>query len=309
MSTETVMDMSLDTRTSLPDDFTFSCQILILSQHLIELPAWFLCGNRYVKVLDMSKCTKITIIPNVFCTENSVEHIIWPPDITVIHDNCLCNSNIQKIDLSYCNQLIKICNNFCENTNITDIILPVSIQNISDGFCGYSTLTHLDLSHCVNLIYIGSYFCEYTNIKCIKFPKSLMFICHSIYNQNVQELDFSDCKDIIITTYGMCKMKTLKIYSIDNIAKMYIHCENIYIYNITETKSLDLTDIKSLRNVHLPEGKYCIANIQSKDYSNINFWLGHVVFPASYFIDISLHKHSYLNVKDLDMLDTQLETI
>jgi hypothetical protein len=106
MSNETVMDMSLDTRTELSENFTCSCEILILSPYLFELPVWFLRGNTCVKVLDMSKCTQVTIIPDNFCNYTSIDHIIWPPNITSIHRKCIFgNLCTQVVDLSYCKKL------------------------------------------------------------------------------------------------------------------------------------------------------------------------------------------------------------
>jgi hypothetical protein len=313
MSTESIMDLTLDTRTTLPEDFTCSCEILILSPYLIELPDWFLYVNEFVKTLDMSKCTNITIISFNFCGYSNIDNIIWPPNIKIIQSSCLYNNMcIQKIDLSYCDQLTLIEDGFCENTNITDITLSVSIQTISfDFLCNNKVLTHLDLSYCIQLTSIGFGFFENTNIQSIRFPKSLQRINNNIcYNSILQELDFSECKDIKIDTYMMCKVNTLKLYSIDNIATFYkIQCENLHIYNVTKTKYLDLSFIKGLQNVYLPEGEYCIVKNQSKDYSNVNFWLGDFIYTANHFKDTSLHIHKYLPISKLAMLDPQLETI
>jgi hypothetical protein len=311
MSTETVMDMSLDTQTELPANFTCSCKILILSPYLTELPKNFLLNNVYVKILDMSKCTQITIIPNSFCGISHIEHIIWPPNIKCIKDNCLqYNYYIQKVDLSYCTQLSVIEDNFCINTNITDITLPVSIKIITFDFLyNNKALTHLDLSYCIQLTSIDCGFCADTNIKSIRFPKSLQKIAGGIcYGSNPQELDFGECKDIKINTYMMCEVETVKLYSIDNIDNTYkIQCKNLHIYNVTETKSLNLTFIEDLVNVYLPEGEYCIVDAQSKDYLNVKFWLHSSVFTAEHFS--TLRWHSYIPVCDLIVLDTQLDTV
>jgi hypothetical protein len=312
MSDETVMDMSLDTQTSLPGNFTCDCQMLILSQYLTKLPIRFLYENRYVKILDMSKCINITIIPYEFCEKSHIEHIIWPPNIKIIHSFCLFdNMCIKKIYLLNCIQLMFIGDTFCYNTNIVDIVLPISIQNISFDFCtNNKALINLDLSHCINLTRIGSCFCANTNIQTIKFPKSLQKIESSIcYNSNVRELDFSECKDIKIDTFMMCKVKALKIYSIDNIDIHIVECKDLYIYNITETKYLNLSFIENLQNVYLPEGEYCITSIGSNLYLYLNtkFWIHSSEFKAEYFSE--LRWYSYIPVHDLAELDTLLETI
>jgi hypothetical protein len=316
MSDETVMDMSLDTQTWLLDNFTCENQILILSPHLMELPIRFLYGNTYVKKLDMSKCTKITKLCNYFCVDNIVEHIIWPPNIETIYDNCLRdNRYLQKLDLSYCKQLSYIGPDFCSNTNVIEIILPVSIQEISFNFCkNNKTLKYLDISHCIHLTEISLYFCANTNIQSIKFPKSLKTISRWIcYVSSVYELDFSECKDLKIDISGMCEVKVLKLYSIDNIKTIHtIYCENLYIYNITKTKSLYLSFVKGLKNVHLPEGEYCITDITDssyKDYSNINLWLGDFIVPTKHFTYKKEHIHSHMPVSTLAVLDTPLETV
>jgi hypothetical protein len=309
MSNETVMDMSLDTRTELPKDFTCDSQILILSSHLSTLPELFLYKNRFVKTLDMSKCIKVIIVTYNFCLESRVEHIIWPPNIKIIQSKCLSkNFCIQKIDLSYCIQLTKIGSHFCEQTTITDILLPVSIQTISHCFFGYNkTLVDLDLSYCIHLTNIGVYFCADTNIKSIKFPKSLQILECAVCcgSENVKELDFSECKDVKINMYKMYKCKKLKLYSIDNLSMIYkIRCENIYIYNIDKCKSLNLTFATYLQNVHLPEGKYNITG----SYSNKTiFWIRSAVFSAEHFSE--LRWYSYIPVHKLSLIDTPLETI
>jgi hypothetical protein len=310
MSDETVMDMSLDTQTSLPGNFTCDCQMLILSQYLTNLPDNFLYKNLHVKTLDMSKCTNITIITWNFCSNSYIEHIIWPPNIESIQFNCLYNSIcIKKIDLGYCDKLMTIGSHFCENTDIVELILPVSIQNIYYYFCTNSkALIHLDLSHCIYLAFIKSYFCSDTNIQSIKFPKSLQKIGSCICcNSHVKDLDFSECKDLKIDIYFMCSVKTLKLYSIDNIDTLCkIQCENLHILNISETKSLDLSFIVGLKNIYLPEGKYCIVG-NLTDYLNVNFWLRSSVFTAEHFS--SLKWYSYVPAHEMVMLDTSLETV
>jgi hypothetical protein len=313
MSIESVTDLTLDTCTSLPCDFICTSQILILSPHLTELPIWFLYENVNVKTLDMSRCTKITIIPDYFCVRSYIEHIIWPPNIKIIQCDCLTdNIYIRKIDLSYCNQLTYISGSFCKNTNITDIALPISIQIIEYEFCkNNKTLMYLDFSFCIKLTNIGFSLCDSTNIRNIIFPKSLQTILGGIcFNSDIQELDFSKCKDIYISAFGICKVKILKIYSIDSITKKCkINCENIYIYNITETKYLDLTDIEGLQTVHLPKGEYCITNITSKDYSNVKFWLGDKELSAKDFSELKWYSYQSLPIHDLVVLDTPLETV
>jgi hypothetical protein len=311
MSIET-LDLTLDTRTELPENFTCDCEILILSLHLTELPSQFLYKNEYVKTLDMSNCTNITVIQCYFCIQSCVENIIWPPNIKIIQSECLSgNIYIRKIDLSYCNQLTYISGGFCRSTNIVDIILPASIRNIDHSFCAFNkALTQLDISYCIHLIFIGSGFCAYSNIQSIRFPKFLKEISHTIgyKSEFLQELDFSECKDIKINTFNICNIITLKLYSIDNIATAHkIHCENLHIYNITETKYLDLSSIEGLQNVYLPEGEYCIANIQSKEYSNIKCWLRDSVYPIAYFS--TLKWYSYLPVQGLVVADIHLDTI
>jgi hypothetical protein len=306
MSTET-LDLTLDTRTTLPEDFTCSCRILILSPSLTELPKYFLYKNKYVKELDMSKCINITIIPSYFCRFSYIEHIIWPPNIRSIQSFCLNNNIcIQKIDLLYCKQLINIGSDFCAYNNITEVFLPVNIQIIEFGFCiGNETLKYLDLSNCIQLVNIGSYFCANINVMFIEFPESLRKIYDCICNgSNVYEIDFSECENVKIETFKMCRIEILKLYSIDNIEKTnIIQCENIYIYNITDTKYLDLSFIEGLQNVYLPEGEYCILNSQSKNYSNVKFWLGDAIFPIEYFTHITTH------TKSLNISYTSLEII
>jgi hypothetical protein len=290
MSTETVTDLKLDTRTELPKKFKCKSQILILSPNLTKLPDWFLYKNRYVKKIDMSKCINITIIPDDFCGRSIIEHIIWPPNIIKIHGDCLkYNTCIQKIDLSYCNKLIAIGFQFCEHTNIVNIILPVS-------------------SYCINLKHIESSFCANTNIQYIKFPKSLETINDICYESNTNELDFSECKNLKIHIYEYFKVETLKLYSIDNIITMCkIQCKNLYIYNIAEYKYLSIAFIYNLQTVHLPEGEYCIKDSQLDLYSNVTFWLRSSAHTAKYFS--TLQRYSYLPVLDLVELDILLETV
>jgi hypothetical protein len=309
MSDETIMDMSLDTQTESPEDFSCEFQTLILSPHLTKLPLWFLYKNEYVKVLNISKCTNIVEIPDNFCRSSCVEHIIWPPNIESIQFNCLRNNIcIQKIDLSYCNQLKIIDNTFCCFTKITDIILPASIQEITDNFCVCSNLVYLDLSYCINLEIIDSYFCKHTSIQSIIFPKFLYSIDSHICfdSKNVEYLDFSECKDVKINTSYICKIKAIKLYSIDNIYKHKIQCEDICIYNITKTRILDLTFIVGLQNVYLPEGEYCIIG-NPTDYLGVKFWLRSSSFSAEYFS--KMRHYSYIPAHEMAMLDTSLETV
>jgi hypothetical protein len=312
MSTDSVMDLMLNTQIELPKDFTCFCKILILSPHLTKLSYRFLYRNIFVKTLDMSKCTNITRISDDFCGFSHIENIIWSPNVSYIRNNCLeYNNYIQTINLSYCNQLMYIESNFCCHTNIVNIFLPVSIQKIDACFFQHNkALTNLDLSYCVHLFNIGDYFSKDTNIQSIIFPKSLQTILHGICfnSKNVKELDFSKCKDIKISTLYMCEVETLKIYSIDNICtENTIHCKNLHIYNITETKTLDLSFIEDLRNVYLPEGEYCIINSHLDIYSNIKFWLQSSAHSADYFRELKWY--SYIPVPELAMLDTSLETI
>jgi hypothetical protein len=313
MSTEAVMDLTLDTRTTLPEDFSCDCQILILSSNLTKLPEYFLHGNKYVKKLDMSKCTNITIIHRFFCIQSCIEHIIWPPNIETISGCCLLdNKCILKIDLSHCTQLTTIESAFCNNTNITDIILPVSIQTITSYFLyNNKTLIHLSLSYCIHLTHIGYRFCSDTNIQSITFPKSLKTISYSVCESlHLQELDFSECQYIDLYIIIMCIAETIKIYSIDNINKTYkVHCKNLHVFNITKTKYLDLSFINDLQNVYLPTGEYCILNSQSKDYSDVNFWLGDSMVSAKTFTNMQIHIQSHLPISKLAMLDIQLDTV
>jgi hypothetical protein len=313
MSIET-LDLTLDTRTTLNEGFTCFCEILILSQHLTELPAWFLYDNKYVKVLDMSKCTKVTLIPFNFCRQSCIEHLIWPPNIIKIGYNCLIDNRfIQRLNLSYCDKLTEIGMCFCQSTNIADIILPVSIKRIAYNFCKYNiNILHLDLSCCTQLEYIALGFCSYTNIQTIRFPKSLQVIdtCLCFNSKNVQELDFSECRYLNIHEYLMCKVKVLKLYSIANIGKNYsTYCEGLHIYNTANNKFLNLSFVENLQNVYLPEGEYCIVDSKSEKYSNVNFWLGDAIFPAEHFTDIAIHKHSSLTVNTLAIIDMPLETV
>jgi hypothetical protein len=308
MSTETVMNLTLDTRTILTADFTCSCKILILSPHLTELPGKFLYNNVRVKILDMSKCTNITEIPDYFCKNSNIENIIWPPNIKNIHNNCLQNNlYIRKINLSYCNKLTFIGNDFCTDTNITELLLPISIHTISNKFLYDSKIiTHLDLSYCINLTYIGTRFCAYTNIQYIRFPKSLKNIREGICCnvKTVRELDFELCVRLSIHTFLMCDVETLKLYSIDSIDKKYkIQCKDLHIYNVTENKYLDLTFIKNLNNIYLPDGKYCIVG----EYPGVKFWLHDVAFSAEYFS--TLRCYSYIPVNELALIDILLETV
>jgi hypothetical protein len=297
MSDETVMDMSLDTRTILPADFTCESQMLILSPNLIKLPDYFLYKNTCVKTLDMSKCINITIIQYNFCNYSSIKNIIWPPNIINIRDKCLkYNIYIQIINLSYCNKLKEIEHCFCENTNIVEIILPISIQRISYGFLyDNKTITYLDLSYCINLTYIDSGFCGNTNIHYIKFPKPLQTMLNRIcYESYIYELDFSECKNVKIHIYNFCTVETLKLYSIDSIDTLYkilykIQCKNLHICNITKTKELDLSFIKGLNNVYLPEGEYYIKDSHLDVYSNVTFWLQSSAHPAKYFSTLQRH--------------------
>jgi hypothetical protein len=308
MTIET-LDLTFDTRTELPEDFTCFCEILILGPNLIELLDDFLQGNGHVKTLDMSKCINLTEIPDYFCSYSYIENIIWPPNINTIERILLYkNFCIKTVDLSNCNQLTVIENDFCSYSGVVNIILPISIQTISHGFCNSNKyLATLDFSYCINLRYIGLYFCTDTNIQSIKFPKSLQIIDPYIcFNSDVQELDFSECKDVRIYTFHMCSVEILKLYSIDNIDTVNkIYCKNLYIYNITETKSLDLTFIEGLQNVYLPEGEYCII---CKSL-NVKFWLGDSIFPVEYFKDTALHVYSYLPVSKLAIVDPQLDIV
>jgi hypothetical protein len=316
MSDETVLDMSLDTQTELPADFTCSCEILILSPHLVKLPDKFLYENRYVKTLNMSKCINITILPHGFCKNSNVEHIIWPPNITNIQYDCLWeNYSIQIVDLSYCIQLTNIDDFFCNVVDIIDILLPISLKNITYGFCRFTgNVKSLDISHCINLTHIGEFFFSDTHIKYIKFPKSLRKILNGIaYGSNAKELDFSECKDVLISTLGMSRVETLKIYSIDNIETTnIIHCKDLHILAITETKELDLSFIGDLNNVYLPEGEYRIViNNNRPSYWGIKFWLGDTSYPAEHFINLQLYEHEYAHipVSKLVIVDSQLGTI
>ncbi len=167
---------------------------------------------------------------------------------------------------------------------------------------------HLDLSHCINLTRIGLGFCSNANIKSIKLPNSLEISPGLSRVINLQELDCSTCKDIKIYSQ---KVDTLRIYSIDNIGKLgvyKIHCRNLHILNIMETKMLDLSFTENLQNVYLPEGEYCIVDAQSKKYSNVKFYLGDAILHAGYFTYISPRVHSYLPIQEA-MIDAQLDTI
>jgi hypothetical protein len=313
MSIESVMDMSLDNQTVLPYGFTCTSQVLILSPNLTKLQVNFLYDNSCVKTLDMSKCTKITTIPDNFCAYSCIQHIIWPPNIKIILSCCLAyNIYIQKIDLTYCTSLTDIGSNFCQYTNIVHLCLPISIRTISFNFCNHNkTLIHLDFSLYINLAYIGSYFCAYTNIQYIKFPRSLQIIDYYVCcDSNVNEIDFSECKSLCMNTYKMCKGKILKLYSINNINITRINkiqFITLHIYNIAETKSLDLSFIEGLQDVYLPEGKYCIADSRSKDYLNVKFWIRSSVFPSNHFSELKWY--SYIPVHDLVELDIPLDSI
>ncbi len=309
-------DMTLDTRTSLPEDFTCDSQILILSPYLTELPKKFLYKNKYVKTLDMSKCTEITIIPDNFCGFSYVKHIIWPPNIITIQINCLYyNKYIQKIDLSYCNQLLNINTDFCEGTNIVDIILSVSIQYIGFSFlCNNKTASQLDLSYCINLEYIGRYFCKHTTIQIVKFPKSLLTMrncicCESYAFMAIQELDFSECKDVKIEVLRMCEVKTLKLYSIDNIDIKHIweiKCKNLHIYKITKTRciDIDLLFTKDLQNVYLPaEGDYYIKC----NNPNVIFWIRGRAISSKYFTNSTFYP--YIPIFEPILIDLPLENV
>jgi hypothetical protein len=318
----TVMDMSLDDNTFLPENFTCNCQILILSPNLEHLPRSFLSRNVHVKKLDMSKC-RITEIPDFFCSHSHIEDIIWPPNITRIQSDCFYNNRyIQKVDLSYCNQLTIICGSFCECAINVDVILPISIEYIGFNFLLHNEkMRRLDLTLCINLTRITSYFCVATNIQIIKFPKSLRKIGEGL--SGVQELDFSICENVKINTEDMENINTLKLYSIDNIkVDMLIHndnikrrrtikLENLHIYNITKTQKLDLSFIKNLRNVYLPEKYFCIIDKLNKQnisiYIGVRFWINHMSFPVSKFTDLKLY--NFLPVKDLALVDVPLETI
>jgi hypothetical protein len=300
MSTKSVLDLTLDTRTRLSKYFTCICEILILSPYLTKLPNDFLQKNIYVKSLDMSKCTKITVIPDDFCRDTIIENIILPPNIESI-GRCFVfgSKQVKKLNISHCNKLTSIGDYFC--SHVSDIIFPISIQHIySFCFRGSKNLTFLDLSYCVNLTYIGHGFCKYVKIQYIKFPESLQSICAGICykSENVKKLDFSKCKVVKINTSNMCKVESLKLYSIDNIDMQIngtynkIECKNLYISNITKTKTIDLTFIMGLENVYLPKGEYCIID----NDSNVKFWLGNEYFSADYFTELKYYTYQSLPV-------------
>ncbi len=123
-------------------------------------------------------------------------------------------------------------------------------------------------------------------------------------------LDFSECTNVKIYTFNICEVETLKLYSIDIIDKMCnIYCTNLHFCNITETKCLNLTNLSNFQNIYLPEGEYCITTRYPKEYKRVKFYLGDSIFPAKYFKNMAIHKHTSLPVSDLIIIDTPLDTI
>jgi hypothetical protein len=265
------------------------CNKLVLGPKIDYLPEKFLFEDSCIKELDMSQCINLREIPDQFCMYTCIETIIWPPNIVSIHRECLRGSIcLRKADLSYCTRLSNIGMIFCGYTNITELILPESVTRICLYFlvCN-KTLEYLDLRHCIKLETIISCFCSETNIKCIRFPANLIYMySHLCFNSTgVQELDFSLCKNVKIDTDYMGKVNTLKIYTFNNFKKsdllvcsdilvkfksvISFCCENLYILNIMRNDWLRLCHIRGLKNVFLPEGKFCVLNA----HPEVNFYI------------------------------------
>jgi hypothetical protein len=207
MSTETVMDMSFDTSTALPEDFTCSCQILILSPHLTELPQKFLSNNVHVKTLDMSKCN-VTEIPDYFCENSIITNLILPTSLCIIHNVFLySNKTLTYLDISYCIHLEYIGLGFCDRTIIAYIKFPKSLRCIDNYLCHFSeNLQELDFSECENLT---------MNVECLSAQ------CIKLYSiNNIGRIIFIFCTDIHI--YNVIPGEIINFEYVEYIVNVYL---------------------------------------------------------------------------------------